>query len=393
MQLNEVASRISKKIIYVTNTRFPTERAHGLATVKLCEALATENWDVEIIAPYLWKKRQDDVFKYYNVGKVFKIKKILTIDLFSLRFFPFLTFLIQIFSFSLFALFYILFKYRKELDKIVFFSHDYIPLYFLSFFSKKIFYDVHHFPGNNFLYKRVMKKSFGFAVQTRWKVKALKEQFGIGAEKIVYWPNGTDIEKFIINVDQIEARNKIDLPRNKKIVLYTGQLFGWKGVDTLIRVIKFLDKDTYIYLVGGAENDIKKLKKEIREANDNRIIFFPFQHHELMPFWMKAADVLVLPNTAKQKVSLYYTSPMKLFEYMASGRPIVASNIPSLTEILNKKNAFIAEADNPHSFAQKINYALEFPNPALSLAQQAQRDVRKYSWKNRAKKISTYLMA
>jgi glycosyltransferase involved in cell wall biosynthesis len=54
--------------------------------------------------------------------------------------------------------------------------------------------------------------------------------------------------------------------------------------------------------------------------------------------WQKAADALVLPNTAKEDISKYYTSPMKLFEYMASRRPIVATNIPSITEIINEEN-------------------------------------------------------
>jgi glycosyltransferase involved in cell wall biosynthesis len=233
-----------------------------------------------------------------------------------------------------------------------------------------------------------MDKSFGFAVQTKWKIVALEEKFGIKSGRIVYWPNGTDIEKYQLDISLSEARKKLDLPQDKKLVLYTGQLFDWKGVDTLIQAVDFLGRDILVYVVGGSAEDVVKLKKGFPIANDERIVFVPFQPRELMPVWLKAADVLILPNTGKQKVSLYYTSPMKLFEYMASGKPIVASAIPSILEILNKDNSLLAEADNPASFGEKINYALRHLDEVSTLGLQAQRDVKKYTWRERARKIS-----
>ena len=65
-----------RKIVYVTNTRFPTEKAHGLATVKLCEAFADIGWAVEVVAPALWRKSSQNVFGYYGVKPNFKIHKI-----------------------------------------------------------------------------------------------------------------------------------------------------------------------------------------------------------------------------------------------------------------------------------------------------------------------------
>jgi glycosyltransferase involved in cell wall biosynthesis len=375
------------KIVYITNTRLPTEKAHGLATIKLCEAFAKLGYEVDITCPFLWRMPQCDIFNYYDVKKNFNIRKIFTIDLLSLGIWKPLAFFVQIFSFSICATFYLLYKYRKNFNNIIFFSHDYIPLYFLTFFSEKVFYDIHHFPGKNILYKRVMGKSFGFAVQTRWKIKALRDDFGISPEKIVYWPNGTDVDEFRLNISRPEARKKINLPDDKKIVLYTGQLFDWKGVDTLLRSAKFLPSGILVYIVGGSAEDAARLKKKIPEAADKKIIFIGFQSHHSMPLWLRTADVLVLPNTGKQKVSLYYTSPMKLFEYMASGTPIAASKIPSITEILDEKNAVLAEPDNPASFADKINYILNNSEKSAILGKQAREDVKKYTWEERARRI------
>lgn len=376
-----------KKIVYITTMRFPTEKAHGLATVKICEAFADSSAKVDVIAPRLWRKDIGDVYEYYGVKKNFSVKKILCADFLFLGFFHRFFFFLQALSFSFFASVYALLKYRKELNGMIIFSHDYIPLYFATFISNNIFYDIHHFPGDNFMYKRVMRKSLGFAVQTKWKIKAIQDKFGIDSEKIVYWPNGTDFERFDIAISISEARNKLNIPQNGNIVMYTGQFFDWKGVDSLIKSVSFLDKDIYIYLVGGSDKDVKNCKTEIEEADDERIIFIPFQNPKTIPLWLKSANVLVLPNTAKQKVSLYYTSPMKMFEYMASGVPIVASNIPSIVEILNEENCIFAEPDNPVSFAEKINKITKDGLLTQKISARAKNDIRQYTWKSRAEKI------
>ena len=380
-----------RKIIYLTNARLPTEKAHGLATVKICEAFADLSYDVTVISPILWRKNEGDIFSYYDIKKNFKTLKIFSIDLIPLKFFQRVTFLIQVFSFSIISFFYILFKYKKSLNDIVFFSHDHIPLFFISFISKNIFYDIHHFPDANFLYKRVLKCGFGFGTQTKWKAGMLKEKFGINSNKITYWPNGTDVNKFILKISQSEARKKLKLPEIQKIVLYAGSLISWKGVDSLVRAINFLSEDVLIYIIGSSLEDINKFKKQFPESNNKRIIFIPFQQTNIIPIWYKSADVLVLPNTGRQKVSTYYTSPMKLFEYMASGVSIVASKILSIEEIVDDNLVTFAEPDNPKSFANMIESVLKNENVSRNKALLSQKKSLEYTWLKRAEKISKYI--
>ena len=379
------------KIIYIANTRLPTEKAHGLATMKICEAFARAGVTVELIVPKLWR-HSSDPFLFYGVKSNFKINKIFCFDFlpFLPRWLEWLTFFLQMISFSIFTILYFSFK-KRDRGEAVFFSHDYMPLFFISLVASKIFYDIHHFPGKNFMYRRVMNKSFGFAVQTRWKIKELGVRFNVSTDKIIYWPNGTDVEKFSAIIPKDEARKKLGLPTDEKIVLYTGALFNWKGVETLILAVSKISPVAKVYLVGGATADVEYLNKRLPEANDERIVFVPFQPHELMPFWCQAADVLVLPNTGKQKVSLYYTSPMKLFEYINSGTPLVATNIPSIAEIVDNSCAFLAEPDNPISFAEKINLALSDTETAKEKANRAQEKGKLYTWDNRSVKILTHI--
>lgn len=380
-----------KKIVYVTSTRLPTEKAHGLATIKICEAFVGNGCEVEIIAPSLWRKDKGDIFKYYDIKDNFKIVKIPCIDLIPIKVFEKVAFILQSISFSFFLIPYIILKYKNDIKNIIFFSHDYIPLYFMTFLSNKVFYDIHHFPGDNFIYKRVMEKSFGFSSQTKWKTKALSDKFFINPKKIVYWPNGTDVNKFRVGISREMAKIELGIPPDKKIVMYTGQLFNWKGVDSLIKSVKILPRDFLIYIVGGARSDVDNYKNSIMEASNERVIFVPFQPHHKIPLWLKAADVLVLPNTGKQKVSLHYTSPMKLFEYMASGTPIVATRIPSIEEIVNEEEVFFAEPDNPDSLAKQIQTAVTSGEIATKKGEKAMEVVSSYTWLARAKKIEDHI--
>ena len=113
-----------------------------------------------------------------------------------------------------------------------------------------------------------------------------------------------------------------------------------------------------------------------------------------MPLYQAAADVLVLPNTAQAAISREHTSPLKLFEYMAAGRPIVASDLPSLREVLRHgDNAWLMQPDDPAALAQGIQHLLAEPALAARLAAQAQEEVQAYTWEQRAANILRFVGA
>lgn len=376
------------KIFYVTNARLPTEKAHGLATVKLCEALAKQGAEVTIFAPRRLNSLRGDVYEYYRAERNFKIFYLPCLDLIWLGFGQRFFFLLQLFSFSIIAASWLFIRYRLfgSLRGAVIFSHDHIPLFFASFFASRIFYDIHHYPEHTVFYERVLNSAFAIGVQTRWKMDALFRDFGVPQGKIVYWPNGTDVERFDIAVSREEARVKLGLAHEQKIALYTGSLQRWKGVETLIQASEFLSAGTAVYIVGRSSSEIAALQPKAK-SQKLKAVFAGQRPWAEIPLWLKAADVLVLPNTGREKVSRFYTSPMKLFEYMASGRPIVASDIPSIREIVNDGMVFFAAPDDPRSFARAIREVLDNPDEALRRAERARQESQKYTWETRAKKI------
>jgi len=96
-----------------------------------------------------------------------------------------------------------------------------------------------------------------------------------------------------------------------------------------------------------------------------------------LPRVLTAADVLVLPNSAKDENAAKYTSPLKAFAYLASGKPIVASDVPALHEVL-KDNALFVEPNSPGKLADALRIPLR--NDKVESA-------RVYIWSDRAKAI------
>ncbi|MDD2935317.1 MAG: glycosyltransferase family 4 protein, partial [Candidatus Pacebacteria bacterium] len=136
----------------------------------------------------------------------------------------------------------------------------------------------------------------------------------------------------------------------------------------------------------GEGSDLKRFKKEYPD-----IIFKGFLPYRELAYNQRAADVLVIPNSGKSKVSSFYTSPLKVFAHMSSGVPIVASDLPALKEVLNKNNSILVEPDSSESLAEGIKKVLEDKNLAENISRQALLDVAKYTWQKRAKAILNHI--
>ncbi|MBT4433215.1 glycosyltransferase, partial [Candidatus Falkowbacteria bacterium] len=216
-------------------------------------------------------------------------------------------------------------------------------------------------------------------------------KLGVLENKILVAPDGVDLKEFgNINESKENLRKRLNLPLDKKIVLYAGHLYRWKGAHILAKAISRLSNDYLAVFVGGTDEDIKKFKEFIKENNLQNILLLGYQKPSIVPYYLKSADILILPNSGREKISSHYTSPMKLFEYMASGVPIVASDLPSIKEILNKNNALFFDSDNIESLTEKIKFVLQNKEFSGKISKQSKNDVVEYTWRKRAKTIDFF---
>ena len=363
---------------YVISARIPTEKAHGYQVCKMCEEFSKAGMEVELIVPKTNNAIRVNAFEFYNLEDNFKITELFCFDLSRLGYFGFwfkrISFLVSL----------RLYLYKDNFDYL-FSREDYLGLFFKNFIL-----ELHTLPDKNrFFYKIILRKVKRFIVLTSYLKNDLINKYSIADKDILIFPDGVDLDKFNNNTTKEAARNILNLPSDIKLILYSGHLYDWKGADTLAEAAKLSDVDFYFLFVGGTEKDLRRFREEYADVKNIRII--GQKPHFEIPMYLSAADVLVLPNSGKEEISRFYTSPLKLFEYMASGRPILASDLPSIREILNENNALFFEADNPFSLASMIKKVLCDNKLSNTIAQKALQDVQKYSWRERAENIIKFM--
>ncbi len=176
---------------------------------------------------------------------------------------------------------------------------------------------------------------------------------------------------------------------------YAGHLYPWKGVDLVVEAIAALP-DAHGLIVGGHERepDLARVRALAdRLGCRSRITFTGMLPPADVAARLDAADVLVLPNPPSA-LSNAFTSPLKLFEYMASGRPIVASDLPSIREVLTDGvNGVLVEAGDARALAAGIQRIAGDPAFGARLAARARQDVAAYTWANRALKLEALFAA
>lgn len=375
-------------IFYIANVRVPTEKAHGLQIAKMCEAFSECAVKVNLIVPRRLNNNRVDFFNYYKIKNNFVLTKILAIDpVFLMKFRNGWYIKIQSLFFLISLFCYLIFLTKKK--EAVFYTRDIYLLSVLKLFSDNVIWEAHDLPHKASKYINILKKIKKIVAITS---PLAKEIIGLGVvpQKVKVFPDGVDFAEFSnIKETKGEVRARLNLPQDKKIVIYTGHLYDWKGVQTLANTSELLPEDYLIVFVGGTTEDVKKFKNI--NSDKSNIVITGAVAHELIPFYLKAADVAILPNSAKLKISEKYTSPLKLFEYMASGVPIVASNLESLRDVLNDQNCLFFEADNYQSLASAIIKICQSTDLAKSISVNGKEIVKNLTWEKRAQAIVSFI--
>jgi len=372
-------SHQKNKIFFIFHGRFPSEKAHALFVAESCEAFARKKCDVTLLVPN--RKVAKDIREKFDTSGTYRIVYLPTFDGLRFGFMKKIFFLISYLIFSLYARSYI--RRHAQEDDLVY-TNEYLPLLFLGP-QKRNCLEIHDLPHRHlWFYKRCYKNASHILFTNRWKKVQFEKIFPDISAKLFVELNAVDVAQFDITATKEEARDALSIPQEQKIALYTGHLYEWKGVDTFAETAKQLP-DIDAYFVGGTDADRKQFARKYDMTPNIHIV--GLRPHSEMPLWQRAADVLVLPNTAKQDISKYYTSPMKLFEYMASGTPIVASDIPSIREIVASNKLTFVAPDDPNELAKKIQKIIKNSENTNDRCVILQELAREHSWEARATRI------
>jgi glycosyltransferase involved in cell wall biosynthesis len=208
---------------------------------------------------------------------------------------------------------------------------------------------------------------------------------GIPAEKLVCIHNGFEPRRLQAPVPLDEAKERIGIAAGQKTVVYTGRVNHKKGLHLMIEAAKQLPDLQFILVGSYGEGPIEAMARDVANV---RIV--PFQPAEKLADYVFAADMLLIPPSWQPLAEFGSTVlPLKIFFYLASGRPILAGETPDVMEVLkHEDNAVLCRPDDPAALVEAIRGLASEPARAQRLAAKARADSRDFTWEARARKIA-----
>jgi glycosyltransferase involved in cell wall biosynthesis len=397
------------KVIYVADARLPTEKAHGYQIVKMCEAFAQNGANVLLLHPFRHQRnprlKEQSVFDYYGVPPVFEVRTLPNLDIILLnRFFPIprSIFTPLVFARALLWGLYVTLKARKE-EADLYYTRNIEIAFWLVRMGLPTVYEAHVVPRRVrrwFLQRIARHPAPRLVVVLTSFIRERFVELGFLAEKVIVLPDGVDLSLFEGLPSTGECRRRLGLPLGHPIVGYIGRFRTMtmeKGIPELVQAMAYLPpldgREPLLLCVGGPMDAVPAYLDLARRSGvpEHRLQFADRVPNNEVPLWMRACDVVTIPWPWTE-FSAYFTSPLKLFEYMAAGRPIMASDLPSLREVLRDgENAVLVKPDDPRALAEGIQTILDDPTLARRLAVQACRDVNAYTWEQRVEKIMGFI--
>jgi glycosyltransferase involved in cell wall biosynthesis len=375
----------------MTGSGIPTPFAHSFSVMKMAQGFISLGHNVEVVTAasfkiWMWKRKIPDIISHYGLKQDIKVIWLRP----SIK--GYITGWTS--NDAIYCRKAALYAVEKEFD-IVYSRNYLIPSLTIRaglptiIESHTTLYDI---PVLQEIYKVAHMNTFKGLVTIHEDIKQEHIRRGVPEEKVLVLEDGVDIERFDIDDDPKVWRGYLGLEQNGFYAIYCGHLYAEKGIEIILEAAKELKdlKDLKFLLVGGFKRDKKHWEKYCRKKGISNVLFTGFVSNVDVPKYLKAADCLLLPYKTKMDyniMDIHTTSPLKLFEYMAAKRVIVATDISTVSKILgNKKNALLAKP-SVEDFSEKIIEAIKLVEKIKNIGSEISFDIQKFTWMNRCQTI------
>jgi glycosyltransferase involved in cell wall biosynthesis len=397
------------RLLYLSNARLPSVMAHGLQIMQNCEAFAANGADVTLwcawrAIPAAESHLNSDVWAYYGVERTFGLRRLPCLDLVGLiereSWLKRLLFYLQLGTFAVAVLVAAAFT-----PSDIYYSRDPLLLLLLGLIKprQQLVYEAHRLnnPGMGAWLQRQVLQRCGLTVAVTPPLREGLEKLQANSRlqsKIIVAHDGIRRARFEGIPGQAAARQQIGWSRDLFIVGYVGRLqtLGMdKGLDTLIDALARLsDQQIALAIVGGPAEKVQAYREQWRKRGlpEAQFLYAGQVAAEAVPLHLSAFDVCAMPYPWTEFFA-YATSPMKLFEYMASGRAIVASALPAYADVLRDgENALLVPPGDAVALGAALDRLRQDATLREKLAQQAYTEVMAtYTWDARARHILQHL--
>lgn len=232
-------------------------------------------------------------------------------------------------------------------------------------------------------FDRIMHRLDGVIFTNRSQVIFYKKEFAEMPDfRYIVLPNGVEFEKF----------QKAEICENH-ILTYVGQFNRWKNIELIFAALSLLPEDFSLRIAGGKNDSASREQIDYlikKYGLKRRVDYKGFvKNSEIVERVLNGSNILLLP-LGDNIQSRYLTSPMKLFEYMATKIPVVAVDYPSVSSILCEKGIIFLSKNDPENFAKQILYAVNAENLNERITKM-NRCAVKYSYENRSKRYDKFI--
>jgi len=365
------------KIVYISNSIIPSRNANSIHVMKMCQAFADNGHEITLLAP-LHKNNITNIslYDYYGVSESFKIKFISFINIPKL----------WSFSYALNT-----YKYLKKERFDIAYGRDLKSCFLATKLinNLRVMHEPHKpFEKHNIIDKMVLKlivkqKKFYQLVVISDVLKNMYKKLSIfKSTKINVAHDGADKPKDTKTISSIVNNN------NKINVGYTGHLYQGRGIDIILRVAQALENINF-HIVGGNQKDIEFWKNETSLKN---VYFHGFVEPSEVYKYVNSFDIMLAPYQNKVSIAgkgdnSKYMSPLKIFEYMASKKAIVVSDLDVLHEVLTNNEMIYVKYNDVSEWVEAIKI-LNNNNFRHEIAMNSYtKFINNYTWTERAKNV------
>lgn len=365
------------KIVAIAGSTVPSDTANSIQVMKACNALVQIGHDVTLLVPGS-KNPSVDLKSHYGLQSEFPIEWLSS----SSR---------RLFTWNSVR------RARKLKADVLYTWFPQSAVFGLLQRLPTIF-EVHIQPTGTFgpIWHRLFAGLRGrkrLVSITRALVELLESDFHMHfkAGEVVIAPNGVDLERFASLPNSITARRQLNL-REAPTLMCTGHLYAGRGAELFIALARTIP-DAHFVWVGGRPEDVEFWRRRVDANKIYNVTFIGFIPNGSLPLYQAAADILLMPYSSSimgssgTADSAAVASPMKMFEYMATGRAIASAYLPVIREVLNENNAVFCKPDEINSWKLALERLLKDEKLRDEFGQQAKQDAQGYTWVARAQRI------
>lgn len=367
------------KVVYISRSAIPSRLASSIHVMKMCHSFAQNGHEVTLIIPDITLNdinKKTDIFKFYGVEKKFDVLRV-----------PWIPIKGKSYIYGMMAA-----LRARKINPDIIYARDIVSCYFsmllrLAYVCECHTVDYYGRILDNYIFKKVIssRKLSKLVVITKYLHDLILRKYNsIPEEKIIIAPDAAD-DPQVMNMGEICRKDKIN-------VGYVGHLYEGRGIKLIHSLAEHCQWADF-HIVGGLDEDIEFWINKSKDIQNLK--FYGFVPPSETDKYRKSFDVLIAPYEAKVSVfggrgdTSQWMSPMKIFEYMASGKAIICSDLPVLREVLVPgETALLCDPEDIQQWVKALECLRDDEKLRNVMGQRAKEHfLQKYTWNARANNI------